>query len=83
MPSAQYNLAAHLLERQGPASADEAKAAEWMQKAAAGGNPQAEYDLGAFYQFGRGVPIDKAKAAEWIGQGRRWRLAGSRRSNMA
>ncbi len=29
------------------------------------GNPRAQYDLGAFYQFGRGVPIDKAKAAEW------------------
>ncbi|HSB58218.1 MAG TPA: tetratricopeptide repeat protein, partial [Methyloceanibacter sp.] len=29
--------------------------------------PQAEYDLSAFYQFGRGVPIDKSKAAEWLG----------------
>ena len=28
----------------------------------------AEYDLGGFYQFGRGVPIDKAKAAEWTGK---------------
>jgi TPR repeat protein len=39
-----------------------------MQKAAEQGNPQAQYDLGAFYQFGRGVPIDKAKAAEWTGR---------------
>jgi hypothetical protein len=39
-----------------------------MQKAAEHGNPQAQYDLGAFYQFGRGVPIDKAKAAEWTGR---------------
>ena len=39
-----------------------------MTKAADLGNPQAQYDLGAFYQFGRGVPIDKAKAAEWTGK---------------
>ncbi|MEM9591929.1 MAG: tetratricopeptide repeat protein, partial [Pseudomonadota bacterium] len=40
-------------------------AAEWMTKAAESGNPQAQYDLGAFYQFGRGLPLDEKKAAEW------------------
>jgi hypothetical protein len=44
-------------------SKDEQKAAEWMQKAAEQGNAPAEYDLGALYQNGRGVPIDKVKAA--------------------
>ena len=37
-------------------------------KGGGGGKSSAEYDLGAFYQFGRGVPIDKAKAAEWTGK---------------
>jgi hypothetical protein len=39
-----------------------------MQKSAEAGNLQAQYDLGALYQFGRGVPIDKTKAAEWTGR---------------
>ena len=39
-----------------------------MSKAALSGNAQAQYDLGAFYQFGRGVPVDKVKAAEWTGK---------------
>src|SRR4029078_11023819 len=30
--------------------------------------PQAQYDLGGFYQFGRGVTKDRAKAAEWTGK---------------
>ena len=47
---------------------DQTKAAEWMTKAAESGNIQAQYDLGAFYQFGRGVPLDEKKAAEWTGK---------------
>jgi hypothetical protein len=39
-----------------------------MAKAAESGNTQAQYDLGAFYQFGRGVPLDEKKAAEWTGK---------------
>ena len=65
----------HLSRRRGRPT-DEAKAAEWMQKAAEAGNAQAEYDLGGFYQFGRGVPIDKAKAAEWTGRAAEAGLVG-------
>ena len=64
---AQYNLALIYLDGKGRA-ADETKAAEWMQKAAAQNLGAAEYDLGGFYQFGRGVPVDRAKAAEWTGK---------------
>ena len=39
-----------------------------MEKAAKQNLPQAQYDLGGFYQFGRGVTKDRAKAAEWTGK---------------
>src|SRR5262245_65474550 len=39
-----------------------------MQKAAAQNLPPAQYDLGGFYQFGRGVTKDRVKAAEWTGK---------------
>ncbi len=44
---------------------DDAKAAEWYQKAAEQGNDFAQYKLGAMYDKGEGVPRDAAKAAEW------------------
>jgi len=44
---------------------DDAKAAEWYQKAAEQGNAFAQYKLGAMYDKGEGVPKDAAKAAEW------------------
>ena len=59
---------AHLFERQRPASGRGQSRGMDAEIGAAVGNAQAEYDLSAFYQFGRGVPIDKAKAAEWIGR---------------
>ena len=67
-PAAQYNLAAHLSERQRPRPWTRPKPPNGCRRPPSGGNPQAQYDLGAFYQFGRGVPIDKAKAAEWTGR---------------
>lgn len=44
---------------------DDAKAAEWYQKAAEQGNAFAQYKLGEMYEKGEGVTKDTAKAAEW------------------
>ncbi len=44
---------------------DDAKAAEWYQKAAEQGNAFAQYNLGVMYDKGEGVPKNAAKAAEW------------------
>ncbi len=45
---------------------DDAKAAEWYQKAAEQGNALAQYNLGTMYQRGEGVTKDAAKAEEWL-----------------
>ncbi|MGC2047435.1 MAG: tetratricopeptide repeat protein [Gallionella sp.] len=44
---------------------DNAKAAEWYQKAAEQGNAFAQYNLGMMYDKGKGIPKDAAKAVEW------------------
>ncbi len=44
---------------------DDAKAAEWYQKAAEQGNAFAQYNLGVMYDKGEGVSKDPAKAKEW------------------
>ncbi len=44
---------------------DEAKAAEWLQKAAVQGDAVAQVNLGRAYASGKGVPKDAAKAVEW------------------
>lgn len=44
---------------------DDAKAAEWYEKAAGQGNAFAQFNLGAMYDRGEGVSRDAAKAAEW------------------
>lgn len=44
---------------------DDAKAADWYQKAAEQGNAFAQYNLGTMYDKGEGVSKDPAKAAEW------------------
>jgi len=44
---------------------DDAKAAEWYQKAAEQGNAFAQYNLGVMYDKGEGVTKDAAKAVEW------------------
>lgn len=60
----QFGLARMYYNGDGVAK-DDAKAAEWYQKAAEQGNDIAQYKLGAMYEQGDGVPKDAAKAAEW------------------
>ncbi len=60
----QFGLARMYYNGDGAAK-DDAKAAEWYQKAADQGNDFAQYKLGAMYDKGEGVPKDAAKAAEW------------------
>lgn len=45
---------------------DEAKAAEWFQKAAVQGDARAQSALGCMYFSGRGVPMDYIKAVTWL-----------------
>lgn len=56
---------------------DDAKAAEWNQKAAEQGNIFAQYKLGEMYDKGEGVPKDAAKAVEW------WQKAAAQGSEAA
>jgi TPR repeat protein len=56
---------------------DDAKAAEWYQKAADQGNAFAQYNLGMMYDKGEGVTRDAAKAAEW------WKKAAAQGSDAA
>lgn len=44
---------------------NDAKAAEWFQKAAEQGNAFAQFKLGELYEHGEGVPKDRAKALAW------------------
>ena len=44
---------------------DPAKAAEWYAKAAAGGDLNAQDNLGVLYERGEGVPKDLAMALRW------------------
>ncbi|GHV95058.1 hypothetical protein AGMMS50293_13780 [Spirochaetia bacterium] len=43
----------------------EAKAAELFRKSAEQGNPDAQFEFGICYDFGRGLEKDKSKAAQW------------------
>ncbi|MCK5090537.1 MAG: sel1 repeat family protein, partial [Hyphomicrobiaceae bacterium] len=47
---------------------DEAKAVEWLQKAAEQDHAQAQYDLAAMYAEGAGIAKDPIKAVEWTGR---------------
>ena len=42
---------------------DYLEARRWFEKAAEGGNAEAQYDLGVMYQLGKGMPIQLEKAA--------------------
>src|SRR5580692_6875872 len=44
---------------------DEKQAAYWYQKAAEAGDPEAQKEIGYFYQIGLGVPIDPVRAFHW------------------
>ena len=48
------------------ADQDYRKAAEWYEKAAAGGNPFAAYALGCLYRRGQGVERDEARAIAYF-----------------
>ena len=65
--SALYTQANNLLKGLGRSatSQDYAKAREWYEKAADGGNSDAMVSLGLLYANGQGVAQDYAKAREW------------------
>ncbi len=44
---------------------DDVKAFEWYSKAAAQGDPSAQFNLGLMYLNGQGVQKDDIKAFEW------------------
>ena len=43
----------------------DAKAVEWLNKAANQGDAAAQYSLGVIYAEGKGIPQDNTKAFEW------------------
>jgi TPR repeat protein len=45
---------------------DKQESLKWFQRAAEGGNPDAQDTLGVCYEFGEGVEQDYAKAAYWF-----------------
>lgn len=45
---------------------DDAKAAQWLCRAAAGGLPQAQYALAEAYSFGNIVPLDQDQNRLWL-----------------
>ncbi|MDO8346453.1 MAG: tetratricopeptide repeat-containing serine protease family protein [Rugosibacter sp.] len=45
---------------------DEAKAADWYQKAATQGHAGAQFNLGKMNYYGEGIPKDVVKATEWF-----------------
>ena len=45
---------------------DYKRAAAWMQSAAEGGHPPAQFALGLMYRFGTGVPTDNVTAYTWL-----------------
>src|SRR6516165_9930477 len=62
--SSMYNLAVSYDSGLG-VTQDDAKAREWLEKAAAKDNADAMYYLGWLYGNGKGVAQDHAKAREW------------------
>jgi hypothetical protein len=45
---------------------DETEAVKWLDKAADQGFAHAQFDLGAMYDKGRGVPQDYVQAYKWL-----------------
>lgn len=72
----QFGLARMYYNGDGVAK-DDAKAAEWYQKAAEQGNAFAQYKLGEMYNKGEGVTQDTAKAIEW------WKKAAAQDNDAA
>ena len=63
--AAQYQLAKIYLEGHGPADGVP-QGIDLMTKAANGNYPEAQAQLGLMYAMGLGVPVDNAKAYEWL-----------------
>jgi uncharacterized RDD family membrane protein YckC len=63
--SAQQVLASNYLTGRGGVPKDYVLALQWYQKAAAGGDPDAEYFLGFMYENGIGVDKNKDEAIRW------------------
>lgn len=61
----QIELAAAYLTGKGVPQ-DTAMAAHWYEKAALGGDPEAENEIGYFYQKGIGVRVDQDRAFHWF-----------------
>lgn len=63
--AAQYQLAKIYLEGHGPADGVP-QGIDLMTKAANGNYPEAQAQLGLMYAMGLGVPVDNAKAYQWL-----------------
>jgi hypothetical protein len=64
-PAAQYQLAKIYLEGHGPVDGVP-QGIDLMTKAANGNYPEAQAQLGLMYAMGLGVPVDNAKAYDWL-----------------
>lgn len=67
-PRAQYNGAVLLFEGKEGVLQDRNKAIELFTAAAMHGHTRAQFNLGYFYEKGKGVPQDKSLAKMWYGK---------------
>ncbi len=77
--AAQYQLAKLYLEGHGPADGV-SRGVELMTKSATGNHPEAQAQLGLMYAMGLGVPVDNAKAYDWLTKAIAALPEGTRRS---
>lgn len=78
-PAAQYQLARIYLEGRGPADGVP-QGIELMTKAANGGYPEAQAQLGLMYAMGLGVEVDNVKAYDWLSKAMNALPEGTRRT---
>jgi hypothetical protein len=78
-PAAQYQLAKIYLEGRGPADGVPQGIA-LMNKAASGGYPEAQAQLGLMHAMGLGVEVDNVKAYDWLTKAIAALPAGTRRT---
>jgi hypothetical protein len=69
-PEAQYLIGMNYFEGLNGFALDQAKALEWIKKAADGGLDNAQYSMGYFYSEGKILPPDEKEATVWF-----WRAA--------
>ena len=63
--AAQYALFLCIHHGGNGVAQDNTQALAWLQKAAAQGFPEAQYNLGVFYEKGHGIPQDDDRARAW------------------